>query len=37
MKNGGSFPWERNPDVAHVGCSDPINQVVYRIERIIEE
>lgn len=33
MMYGGSFPWESNPDVAHIGCPDYINQVVYRLER----
>lgn len=34
MMYGGSFPWEDRPDVAHIGCPDYVNQVVYRLERI---
>ncbi len=34
MMYGGSFPWEDDPDVAHIGCPDHVNQVVYRLEKI---
>lgn len=34
LKFGGHFPWEKNPNVAFIGCPDHINQVVYRLEKI---
>jgi len=34
--NGGSFPWEENPDVAHICCPDHLNRTVYKIERMEE-
>jgi uncharacterized repeat protein (TIGR04076 family) len=33
LKYGGSFPWEKNPDVAYIGFPDHHNRVVYRLER----
>jgi uncharacterized repeat protein (TIGR04076 family) len=34
MKYGGSFPWEKNPDVATFCCPDPKIVNVFRLERI---
>jgi len=33
LRFGGSFPWEKDPNVAYFGCPDHINRVVYKIER----
>lgn len=33
LRYGGSFPWEKNPDIAYVGCPDHLNRVVYKLER----
>jgi len=33
LKFGGSFPWEKDPNVAYIGCPDHLNRVVYRLER----
>ncbi|TES93185.1 MAG: hypothetical protein E3J94_01820 [Desulfobacteraceae bacterium] len=33
LKFGGSFPLEKDPDVAYIGCPDHINRVFYRLER----
>ena len=30
---GGSFPWEEDPNAAHIGCSDHINTTVFKIEK----
>ncbi len=35
LRYGGGFPWEKNPNEAHIGCPDHINSVVYRLERIV--
>lgn len=34
LKFGGSFPWEKDPDVAYMACPDHVNRVVYKIERM---
>ena len=38
---GGSFPWEEDPDVTHLACSDHVNRTVFKVERageiVIEE
>ena len=34
LRYGGSFPWEKNKDVAYACCPDPYNSVVFKIERI---
>jgi uncharacterized repeat protein (TIGR04076 family) len=34
LSYGASFPWEKNPDVAHACCPDPDNTVVFKIERV---
>jgi uncharacterized repeat protein (TIGR04076 family) len=36
LKFGGSLPWEKDPDVAHVVCSDPFNPVVVELIRVKE-
>jgi len=28
------YPWGTDPDETDVGCSDPVNQVVFRLRRI---
>ncbi len=33
MRFGGSFPWETNPDVTTVACSDAQNPVVFELTR----
>ncbi len=37
LKFGGSLPWEQDPDIAHVCCTDPFNPVVVQLRRIREE
>jgi uncharacterized repeat protein (TIGR04076 family) len=34
LKFGGSFPWEPDPDIAHIACSDPLNPVVVQVIRV---
>ncbi len=34
LRFGGSFPWEKNPDIAYICCPDHINQTVFKLERI---
>ncbi len=34
MRFGGSFPWETNPDVTTVACSDAQNPVVFELTRL---
>jgi len=31
---GGSFPWEKDPDVSTVACPDAENPVVFEIRRL---
>jgi len=31
---GGSFPWEKDPDVSTVACPDAENPVVFEIRRV---
>jgi uncharacterized repeat protein (TIGR04076 family) len=31
---GGSFPWEKDPDVTTVACPDPDNPVVFELRRL---
>jgi len=33
---GGSFPWEKDPDVTTVACPDAENPVVFEIRRLPE-
>ena len=33
LRYGGSFPWEKNPDEAHICCPDHINRTVFKLER----
>ena len=33
---GGSFPWEEDPDVTHLACSDHVNRTVFKVERAEE-
>lgn len=37
LRFGGSLPWEQNPDVAHVACSDGDNPVIVQLRRIPEK
>ncbi len=34
LQFGGSFPWEENGDKATVACPDPVNPVVFDLERV---
>ncbi len=36
LRHGGSFPWEKNPDEAYIGCPDHLNQMVFKLERVGE-
>lgn len=36
LRYGGSFSWEKDANVAFVGCPDHINQVVYKVQRASE-
>ena len=36
LQFGGTFPWQTDPNVAKVGCPDPVNSVTYLIERLEE-
>jgi uncharacterized repeat protein (TIGR04076 family) len=36
LRFGGSLPWEKDKDAAHVACPDPLNPVVVRLCRIAE-
>jgi uncharacterized repeat protein (TIGR04076 family) len=36
LKFGGSLPWEKDPDVIHVACPDPVNPVVVQVVRVKE-
>ncbi len=31
---GGVFPWETDPDVTHIACSDAENPVVFELRRL---
>ena len=33
---GGSFPWEKDPDMTTVACPDPDNPVVFELRRLRE-
>ncbi|NHJ12888.1 MAG: TIGR04076 family protein [Candidatus Thorarchaeota archaeon] len=33
MRSGGSFPWDKDPDVTEICCPDPKNPVVFKITR----
>ena len=35
LRFGGSFPWEKDPDVATFCCPDPEVVNVFRLERIL--
>jgi uncharacterized repeat protein (TIGR04076 family) len=34
LRFGGEMPWEKNKDLAHVACPDPVNPVVMELKRI---
>ena len=34
LKYGGSYPWNKDPDVCGAVCPDPQNQVVFELRRI---
>jgi uncharacterized repeat protein (TIGR04076 family) len=36
MMFGGSFPWEKDPDVTTVPCPDAENPVIFEISRLPE-
>ena len=36
LQFGGTFPWQKDPNVREIGCIDPVNQVTFRIERLEE-
>ena len=36
LRFGGSFPWEDDPDVSTVACSDAANPVVFELRRLRE-
>jgi uncharacterized repeat protein (TIGR04076 family) len=33
---GGSFPWEKDPDVTTVACPDATNPVIFELRRLRE-
>jgi uncharacterized repeat protein (TIGR04076 family) len=37
LQYGGSFPWDKDPNVTYIPCPDAKNQVVFRIERLHQE
>jgi len=36
LQFGGTFPWQKEPNVTKIGCIDPVNTVTFRIERLEE-
>ncbi|MCX5914297.1 MAG: TIGR04076 family protein [Deltaproteobacteria bacterium] len=36
LKFGGSLPWEKDENLAHVACPDPLNPVVAQLRRVKE-
>jgi uncharacterized repeat protein (TIGR04076 family) len=34
LKFGGSFPWEKDPDVSGLACPDAVNPVVVELRRV---
>lgn len=36
LRNGGTFAWEEDPDVAHFSCPDQ-GEVVFRLRRVCEQ
>jgi len=36
LRFGGSLPWEKDRDEAHVACPDPLNPLVVSLRRIRE-
>jgi len=34
LRFGGELPWEKDKDLAHVACPDPVNPVVMELRRI---
>ena len=34
LQNGGSFPWEEDPDKSSVACPDAANPVVFELRRV---
>ena len=36
LRFGGSFPWEKDQDMAQVACPDPLNPVVVHLKRVRE-
>ncbi len=36
LRFGGSLPWEKDQDEAHVACPDPLNPLVVKLKRVRE-
>jgi len=36
LQFGGTFTWQKEPNVVNVGCADPVNTVTFNIERLEE-
>jgi uncharacterized repeat protein (TIGR04076 family) len=36
LQFGGTFSWQKEPNVTRIGCIDPVNTVTFRIERLEE-
>jgi len=34
LRFGASFPWEKDEGTTTIGCPDPVNQVVWRLDRV---
>ena len=34
LRFGGSLPWEKDPNVIHVACPDPLSPVVIQLIRV---
>ena len=34
LRFGASFPWEKREGTTIIGCPDPVNQVVWRLDRL---
>ncbi len=34
LRFGASFPWEKREGTTTIGCPDPVNQVVWRLDRL---
>lgn len=34
LQFGGTFPWDKNPDMTTVACPDPDNPVIFELRRV---